>query len=62
MKYALVDTGIWIAMFDPNDKYHERSKLISESFDKFHLILPWPTLYETLRTKFVKKTKRNDRI
>lgn len=54
MEYALVDTGIWIAMFDPRDQHRERIEEISEYLEICHLILPWPTLYETLRTRLAR--------
>lgn len=54
MEYALVDTGIWIAMFNPRDQHHAKIEEITEYLDLLHLILPWPTLYETLRTRMVR--------
>ena len=59
MRYALVDTGIWIARFDVSDQHHTAAtttlKLIQESSIK--ILMPWPILYETLRTRFVKKNE-----
>jgi predicted nucleic acid-binding protein len=54
MEYTLVDTGIWIAMFDPRDQYRERIEEISEYLEICYLILPWPTLYETLKTRLAR--------
>ena len=54
MEYALVDTGIWLAMFDPRDQHRKRIEEIAEFLDICYLILPWPTLYETLRTRLVR--------
>ncbi len=54
MAYTLVDTGIWIAMFDPRDQHRARIEEIAEYLDLCHLILPWPTLYETLRTRLAR--------
>ena len=54
MEHALVDTGIWIAMFDPRDQHRERIEEISEYLEICQLILPWPTLYETLRTRLAR--------
>lgn len=51
MEYTLVDTSIWFAMFDPRDQHQEKVKEISEYLDICYLVLPWPTLYETLRTR-----------
>ena len=49
-----MDTGIWIAMFDPRDQHRARIEEITEYLDICHLILPWPTLYETLRTRLAR--------
>ncbi len=54
MEYVLVDTGIWYAMFDPRDQHQSNVQEILDYFDYCHLILPWPTLYETLRTRMVR--------
>ena len=54
MEYTLVDTGIWIAMFDPRDQHRARIEEISEYLEICHLILPWPTLYETLKTRLAR--------
>ena len=39
MEYTLVDTGIWIAMFDPRDQHRARVEEIAEYLDLCHLIL-----------------------
>jgi predicted nucleic acid-binding protein len=57
MEYVLVDTGVWIALFDRKDQHRKQAEEISEHFDLFHLILPWPTLYETLRTKIMRRPR-----
>ena len=36
-------------------KEHGNATLIMEEIQKFHLLLPWPILYELLRTRFIKK-------
>ena len=53
----LVDTGFWYAVFDAEDCYKENAKKLLDSyFDKpsFEILVPFPTMYELLRTKFVK--------
>jgi hypothetical protein len=54
MQYALVDTGLWYTMFDRHDPYHNQATGKAEILNAFHIVLPWPTLYETLRTRFVR--------
>ncbi|MBT3069705.1 hypothetical protein KKP04_02320 [Rhodomicrobium sp. Az07] len=56
MPNILVDTGIWLALCDSKDTSLERDE-IEDLFDRIGshtIILPWPVLFETLRTKFVK--------
>lgn len=54
MDFALVDTGFWIAAFDSRDDYHAEAQEKIELLDLFQLVLPWPTVYETLRTRLVR--------
>lgn len=54
MQYALVDTGLWYALFDRHDQHHNEAKGKAEILSALRVVLPWPTLYETLRTKFVR--------
>lgn len=60
----LVDTGFWYAVFDKRDCHKEKADLLlKEYFDKsaYEIIVPFPTMYELLRTKFVKnKTALRD--
>ncbi len=54
MEYALADTGVWYGIFDSRDsRFNEaQSKIIY--FESLKIVIPWPTVYETLRTRFVK--------
>jgi len=56
LEYALADTGLWYAMFDRHDPHHGEAKDKADVLDLFQIVLPWPTLYETLRTKFVRNS------
>jgi len=53
MQYVLADTGVWYAMFDPRDQHWDDTQEKEELLDLFGLVIPWPTLYETLRTRMV---------
>ncbi|MDH5682666.1 MAG: hypothetical protein OEZ36_13835, partial [Spirochaetota bacterium] len=48
------DSGFWLGLCDKKDQYHEKSKKIFEQIKYHNLYLPWPVLYEVLRTKFIK--------
>lgn len=54
MQYALVDTGVWYAMFDQRDQYHGQVEDKAEVLNICQVILPWPTTYEVLRTRMVR--------
>ena len=53
----LVDTGFWYAVFDKNDCHREQALgMLEKYFDNaaYEVAVPFPTMYELLRTKFVK--------
>ena len=52
----LVDTGYFFALFNPKDQYHEEAIEKQEWLDEFPIAFPWPVLYETLNTRFVKNS------
>jgi predicted nucleic acid-binding protein len=52
---VLVDTGYWIALFDPREPAHERVVGSEDLIESLTLVVPWPILYETLRTRFVRR-------
>jgi len=57
MQYVLADTGVWYAMFDPRDQYWGKTKEKEEILGLFTIVVPWPTMYETLRTRMVRNRK-----
>jgi predicted nucleic acid-binding protein len=57
MKDICVDTGFLIGLYNLQDEFHERAtQYFLSMFDKENncLVVPWPILYETLRTRTVK--------
>jgi predicted nucleic acid-binding protein len=54
-KTAIVDTGFWIALLDQRDKHHKAALTKSEVLRNLAYIVPWPTLYETLNTRLVRR-------
>ena len=53
-KILMLDTGYWYALCDPADAYHDQVE--ADAIERHGLILPWPCLYETLRTRFVRNS------
>ncbi len=54
MEYVLADTGVWYGIFDNRDSRYNEAQSKLEYFELFRIIIPWPTAYETLRTRFVR--------
>ena len=54
MENVLTDSGIWFALFDPRDQHAAQADEKAEYLDLLHIVMPWPILYETLRTRLVR--------
>jgi predicted nucleic acid-binding protein len=52
---VLADTGYWIALFDPREAEHTTVAGTEDIIERLTLVVPWPLLYETLRTRFVRR-------
>ena len=57
MNNILIDTCYWFALFDNRDSNHVKASSMMEYLEIGQLIIPFPTLYETLNTRFVNKPK-----
>jgi len=57
MASVLVDTGVWYALSDPNDRVAREVDLdaLQARIEVHTIVIPWPIAYETLRTSFVRK-------
>jgi predicted nucleic acid-binding protein len=49
------DTGFWIAAFDKRDNDHFRAAGLLEDLRHSIILMPWPIMYEVLRTRTVKR-------
>ena len=53
---VLVDTGLWRGLLDPRNQNQEEAfaffELVEENESR--LLIPWPTMYELIRTTFFK--------
>jgi predicted nucleic acid-binding protein len=54
MVNVAVDSGFWFALYDPKDTYYTEAKRIAGHLDGSNIIIPFPTLYESINTKFMK--------
>jgi hypothetical protein len=45
---------VWYALFDSRDNNYRQAEETAERLNILNVVIPWPTAYETLRTRFVK--------
>jgi len=53
----IVDTGFWFAFYDERDEYHSKAVELFEYLDMGKVIIPFPSLYETINTRFAKRVE-----
>lgn len=51
----LVDSGFFFALFDQRDSHHAAAIEMEEWIERFPVVIPWPILYETINTRFVRR-------
>ncbi len=54
MNNIIIDTGFWFALFNKEDQHHKQAVEIVEYLELGNILIPFPTLYETINTKFSK--------
>ncbi|MBF0606934.1 MAG: hypothetical protein SFH39_15965 [Candidatus Magnetobacterium sp. LHC-1] len=50
----IVDSCVWFALFNKSDGNHKKALDILKSIYNHNILCPWPILFETLNTRFVK--------
>lgn len=57
MRRLIFDTCFWFALYDKSDSKHTLAERMISGFDicDVKIIIPFPSLYETLNTEFVSK-------
>jgi predicted nucleic acid-binding protein len=53
-KSVIVDTGFWYALFNKRDGNFDNAREKADYVESLTVIIPWPTLYETLNTRLMK--------
>ena len=52
---VLIDTGLWFAYYDGKDSYHQDAVKIMNLMEHHRILIPFPSLYETINTRFCRK-------
>ncbi|WP_461632049.1 hypothetical protein [Labilibaculum euxinus] len=57
MKTIIIDTGFWIALYNPEKEIDKQDiiELITDVINEYQVLIPFPTLYEFLNSKFSRK-------
>src|SRR5258708_511801 len=55
---VVADSGFWMALYDTKDAFHLEANTLPVDLDSVALLVPWPSLYETLNTRFVRDQRR----
>ena len=53
---VLIDTGFWYAFYDESDEHHDKAIKLMPYLEKHTILIPYPSLYETINTRFSKRT------
>lgn len=65
MNNIIVDTGFWFGLYTVSDPHHNRAediiKFLQHRYSEVCFIIPYPTLYETLNTKFLRSKNKKGR-
>ena len=51
----LVDTCFFIALFNPRDEHYADALGKQEWLEMLSVVMPWPILYETIDTRFMRR-------
>jgi predicted nucleic acid-binding protein len=54
-KNILIDTGYWIALFNERDRHHTTARVLEDDLSIHTLLIPWPTLFECVDTRFARR-------
>jgi predicted nucleic acid-binding protein len=54
----MIDTGFWIALYEERDTHHAKASEQSEYLTRNKILIPFPSLYETVNTRFAKRADR----
>lgn len=55
MSNILIDTGFWFALYNKGDQHYNDAQGLIKHLSIDNIIIPYPTLYETVNTRFVEK-------
>lgn len=61
-KNIIADSGFWFGLLNARDQFHHRARGIEPLIEKHNLVIPWPSLYETLNTRLMRNQAQRTRM
>jgi len=61
-KNIVADSGFWFGLFNERDPYHKEACFIESSIGVHNILVPWPSLYETMNTRLMRRRVERDRF
>lgn len=55
MNNIIIDSGFWFALYDRRDQFHSDANELAEYLDMGNIVIPFPTLYESINTRFTRR-------
>lgn len=55
MNNILIDSGFWFGLYDKRDAYFNQANELYHYLSLGTILIPYPSLYETINTRFAKK-------
>ncbi len=55
-KKIIADSGYWFALFNERDKYHTEARVLEENIRVHTLLVPWPTMYESINSRLIRQS------
>ena len=55
MNNIIIDSGFWYALYEERDEYHDKAVELFEYLDMGKVVIPFPSLYEVMNTRFAKR-------
>lgn len=61
-KNIVADSCFWFGLFNARDEHHREACSIEDALSVHSILMPWPTMYESLNTRFMRKRQDRERF
>lgn len=61
-KNIIADSCFWFGLLDKRDPYHSKACKIESTVSVHNVVVPWPSLYESLNTRVMRSYLKRERF